>query len=522
MSLPTLLLTGASGFIGRHLLDSLKDDYRIYALARRSQIRCGAPYHENIIWHQVDIGYPEPLRNVFREIQAGGGVDYVLHLAAHYDFSGQEDPEYHRTNVLGLRNVLENCKLLKPKRFFFSSSVAACAFPARGECLDENSEPDGDHIYARTKAIGERMLGEYSQHFPSAIVRFAALFSDWCEYPPLYMFLRTWLSRAWNRRMLGGKGQSAIPYLHVTDAVSFLSRALARQDVLDDGEVIIASPDGSINHKQLYQVATTYENDDARTPIFTPRFMVLPGIHVMSLLGRFQSEEPFEKPWMAKYVDLRMDIDASRTRERLGWAPRQRLEILQRMPFLIENLKYDRMEWTRRNRDAMKQVRVRPNLKIHSLLEKHKDEIADTFTEVLKEKFPSYQAMSDQDHLWNHRLIMRALRNAIRLRVKADFMDYCRDLAERRLEQGFSGQELLGALELLNEVCLKVVHSDPDAEDMRPHTPTCITMTLQFGMDQVMDVIDNQQVELGHYVPPADTSPPDNPPTSPTGDGCPL
>jgi len=522
MARPTLLLTGASGFIGRHLLDALKEDYRIYALARRSQIRCGAPFHENIIWHQVDIGYAKPLRDVFKEIQAGGGVDLVLHLAAHYDFSGIEHQEYQRTNVHGLRNVLDCSRLVNPRRFFFSSSVAACAFPEPGKCLDENSPPDGDHIYARSKAIGEDMLKEYSRYFPTAIVRFAALFSDWCEYPPLYMFIRTWLSRAWNRRMLGGKGQSAIPYLHVTDAVSLLTRALKRHEDLEEREIIIASPDGSVSHEELYRAATTYENDRAKPPIFTPKFLVKPGIHIMGLLGRLQSEEPFEKPWMANYVDLAMDIDASRTRERLGWQPRKRLEILNRMPFLIENLKYDRIEWTRRNRDAMKLVRVRPNLKIHSLLEKHKDEIAETFTRALKRQYPSYQTLSDQDHSWNHRLIMRALRNAIRLRVKADFMDYCRDLAERRFEEGFSGQELLGALETLNEVCLDVLHRDPEAHDMRPHMPACITTTIQFGKDQVMDVIDQQQADVAQYVPPADTTPPDNPPPSPAGDGGPL
>ena len=299
---------------------------------------------------------------------------------------------------------------------------------------------------------------------------------------------------------------------------------LLRHEILDDGEIVIASPDGSVNHKQLYKVATSYENDHARSPLFTPRFLVLPGIVIMGLLGKMMREEPFEKPWMAKYVDLPMDIDASRSRERLGWRPRQRLEILNRMPFLIENLKYDRIEWTRRNRDAMKQVRVRPNLKIHSLLEKHKEEIIETFTGALKNRFPSYQSVTEQEHAWNHRLILRALRNAIRLRVKADFMDYCRDLAEKRLAEGFSGEELVGALQTLNEVCLEVVHRDPDAEDMRAYTPTCITMTIQFGLDQVLDVIDAQEAEAGVYVPPTDTSPPRNPGDggrSPTGDGCP-
>lgn len=514
MALPSIVVTGASGFIGRHLLEALKDDYRIFALARRSQIRCGAPIHENIIWHQVDIGYPDQLHSIFREIQEAGGADIVLHLAAHYDFSGDESDEYHRTNVQGLRNVLENSRLLKPKRFIFSSSVAASAFPPKGKVLDESSPPDGDHIYAQTKAIGEAMLKEFSDDFPSLIVRFAALFSDWCEYPPLYMFLRTWLSRAWNKRMLGGRGESAIPYLHVTDAVSFLARVLVKQGQLDDGEIVIASPDGAVSHRDLFTVTTIYENENAKPPIFTPKPMVLPGIYVMGLIGRLQREEPFEKPWMAKYVDLKMTIDASRTRQRLGWKPRERLAILNRMPFLIENLKYDRVEWTKRNRDAMKLVRIRPNLKIHSLLEKHKEEIAEEFTEALRRKFPSYQTMSDQEHDWNHRQIMRALRNAIRLRVKADFMSYCRDLAELRLRQGFSGEELLGALETLNEVCLDVVHRDPEAEDMIPHTPTCITMTIYFGMDQVKDKMDEIQQETGDF-------PPQEGP-SPTGEGCPL
>jgi len=55
MSLPALIVTGASGFVGRHLLDELKDEYRIFGIARRSQRECGAPVHPNIAWMQVDV-----------------------------------------------------------------------------------------------------------------------------------------------------------------------------------------------------------------------------------------------------------------------------------------------------------------------------------------------------------------------------------------------------------------------------------------------------------------------------------
>ena len=163
MSLTRIIVTGASGFVGRHLLENLKEEFEVIGLGRRSQARCGAPFHPNIQWHQVDIGDAETLKQVFDGIKADGPVDFVIHLAAHYDFTGEDHPEYYRTNVDGLRNVLDNCRDLKLRRFFFSSSVAACAFPAPGSALTETSPPDGDHVYAKTKALGEAMLSEYNK-----------------------------------------------------------------------------------------------------------------------------------------------------------------------------------------------------------------------------------------------------------------------------------------------------------------------------------------------------------------------
>src|SRR5512143_783372 len=110
-SRPTrLLVTGASGFVGRHLLDAIKEDYTIYGVARRSQARAGAPEHANIRWFQTDVADREPLFSTFRKIKELGGVDAVIHLAAHYDFTGKEHPDYWRTNVSGLRNVLDASK----------------------------------------------------------------------------------------------------------------------------------------------------------------------------------------------------------------------------------------------------------------------------------------------------------------------------------------------------------------------------------------------------------------------------
>jgi nucleoside-diphosphate-sugar epimerase len=487
-------VTGASGFIGRHLLDALKESFQVIAMARRSQTRCGAPIHPNISWFQVDIGDREPLAAVFRMVAEGGGADVIIHLAAHYDFTGEEHPEYWRTNVNGLRNVLEECRhTLRPKHFLFASSVAACAYPPPGRALTEASPPDGEHLYSITKRIGEEMLREYRDDFHPVIVRFAALFSDWCEYAPLFFFLGAWLSSAWNARLLGGKGLSAIPYLHIREVPRFFSTLLAKVDQLAACEVVIASPDGAVNHRELFEAATLSYYGYRRRPFLMPKLLCGPGMWMRDAAGRLAGNRPFERPWMARYIDLSLTVDASRTRQRLGWSTVPRLHIVRRMPFLIENFKTDPLEWNQRNQAALKTVRVRSFLRLHALLEHHEEVIQNLFTDRLlgpafRDRFPSYQRFSPEEHAWHHRLVLQRLMDAVRTREKAVFMTYCRDLAERRLRQGFSELELCAALETLNEICLEVLGRDPEAHGLQQAMHDYITTTIQFGVDQVQEV----------------------------------
>jgi nucleoside-diphosphate-sugar epimerase len=493
---PRLVVTGASGFVGRHLLEALKDDYRIVGIARRSQSRSGAPVHSGIQWHQADIGDREALAPIFRRLAQDGGADVLFHLAAHYDFTGEEHPEYWRTNVGGLRNVLELSKGLGLKRFVFSSSTAACAFPRPGEALTETSPADGDHVYARTKAAGERMLAEYAGDFPSTIVRFAALFSDWCEYPPLFMFLETWLSGAWNARVLGGRGRSAIPYLHVDDLVMFFLALLDRLDDVEPGAVLQASPDGCVSHRQLFDAATLLHFAARRRAVHVPRPLCGPGMWGLDLAGRLIGKRPFERPWMARYIDEQMTIDAAGTRAALGWAPRPRLDVVRRLPFVLENRKMDPIEWNRANRAAMKEVHLETNLRIFALLKKHAHEIAAEFTEALtgpegRERFPSYQQVSGDEHHWNHTLILRHLMNAVRTRERSILVSYCRDLAERRFRQGFQSREVCDALRELNRICFKALRRDPEAAGLRSDIYEHVTMTLTWGCDEAQQVFEH-------------------------------
>lgn len=493
MGLPRLIVTGSSGFVGRHLLDALKERYRIVGIARRTQSRSGAPVHPNITWHQADVGDRLGIEQAFDRIRLRRD-DVVVHLAAHYDFTGERHPEYFRTNVDGLRNVLELCRWRRPRRFVFSSSVAACSFPDAGGVVDETSPPTGRHVYAETKRLGEEMLREYDDAFPSTIVRFAALFSDWCEYPPLFMFLGTWLSDVWNARVLGGRGESAIPYLHIRDGTAFLERVLETVDRPPSGAVLVASPDGAVSHRELFDEATRDWYGQPRRPLHMPRALCGPGMRLMLLAGRLRGELPFERPWMARYVDRRLTVSASRTREALDWAPRERLAILRRLPFLMTNLKTDPAGWNQRNRAALKAVHVRPNLLIHRLLEKHEPRISEELTARMTAshdpRFVAYRRIAEHERRWNHRVVLRHLMNTILTRERTLFLSYCRDLAEHRRHQGFRADDVVAALLELDRVCVECLRADPESAPVLPYLRDFVTMNIRYGADQVLDTFE--------------------------------
>lgn len=492
MSRPRIVVTGASGFVGRHVLDALKEDWRIFGLARRSQARSGAPVHPNIRWFQVDIGDREHLAAAFKSIAADGGAQILLHLAAHYDFSGEDHPEYWRTNVVGLRNVVELARSLGSLRLVFSSSIAACDYPAPGRTLDEASPPDGKHVYSKSKAFGEAIVTAHHNGLRATILRFAALFSDYCEYAPLYSFIETWLSRAWNRSVIGGRGNSAIPYLHIGEATRFIVEVLRQVDRFPPGQVLLGSPDGAVSHAQLFDAATFAASGARRQPLRVPRPLCRPGMWARDIVGRLFGHRPFERPWMADHIDRVLAVDARRTRELLGWSPRPRLEIVRRLPFLLENRKTEPEAWHARNRAALKRVELRPNLLVHRLLERHEEEIAALFTRRLGDasRFPHYAALSDLEHRWNHRLILHQLMSAVRTRERAILAEFCRDLAERRYRQGFAVEEVRGALEELDRICFSVLRADPESGPLLQDMVDHITMTLRFGCDAVEDAFE--------------------------------
>ena len=82
-SLPRVAITGASGFLGRRVLDLLKSQYKLIAIDLRSQSESGVPKHPNISWHQFDICNENALQVVCNEVKNGDDFHSIIHLAAY-------------------------------------------------------------------------------------------------------------------------------------------------------------------------------------------------------------------------------------------------------------------------------------------------------------------------------------------------------------------------------------------------------------------------------------------------------
>ena len=503
-SLPGLVVTGASGFIGRHVLASFAGRYRLFCLARRSRREAGVPDYENMRWTQVDIARWDTMRQVVTCIKENGGAAYVLHLAGYYDFHNMENPEYDRTNVLGTRNVLKLAKQLGVQRFLFASSLAACPFPSEDEIVDEDTAPTATFAYARSKRAGEEMVAENTEWFPASILRLAAVYSDWCEYPPLYVFLRTWLSRSWNARILGGKGQSAVTYIHIQDLVRLIHRVLEKSDQLPRFSVYNVSPSHVTTHEDLFKAATRYFYGEDVTPLCLPRWLAGPGVLLRWWLGRLTRRLPFEAPWMVRYIDRQLRIDASRTEAALDWKPARRLDVTRRLLLMIENMKSRSEAWSMRNEAAMRRVARRPNLVLYDVLEEIRDETVDRIIDYIslpvnKDRFCRYRTMDPETQRWFVALVYQVLSTAVRSRDLQLVRHYAQVIAVRRRKEGFSVDQVCDFLGTIGEIIADALRERSELADLGQLIHDHVTLSFQLAIDGVEDVFDMMDSQIDEF-----------------------
>jgi UDP-glucose 4-epimerase len=166
----TVLVTGATGFIGRHLVPALGEDgFRVIQVSRRG----GSPGVR-----VMDVTDPDQVKRIFEEVPPPAAV---VHLAALAHGNDRFSPRtFDEVNHLGLRNVLAAAVDRGVPRFVHFSSSNVYGERDDGMPIPESEpcEPSGG--YGLSKHAAELACEEMAGRIECVVLRFPALYSrEW-------------------------------------------------------------------------------------------------------------------------------------------------------------------------------------------------------------------------------------------------------------------------------------------------------------------------------------------------------
>ena len=238
-----VLITGAGGFIGSHLVDSqLEQGHDVLAVDLHLDQLQPQSAHPSLEAITGDITDEKLLKRLV------DGVEIVYHLAsAHLDVR-LSDEHYRRVNVGATLSLLESARKAGVKRFVHCSSVGVIG-DVENPPADETTDCHPTNIYERTKLEGEREALAHARRtgFAVVVMRPAWVYGPRC--PRTSKLMRT-ISKG--RFLFFGNGQNMRHPVYIRDAVKGLELCASAEGV--NGEVFIIAGEKAVPVAELVSV----------------------------------------------------------------------------------------------------------------------------------------------------------------------------------------------------------------------------------------------------------------------------
>ena len=187
----TVLITGASGFIGSFLTEeALRRDYRTYAGIRKTSSRQYLT-DPRILFLEIDFSSVERITETLERCKRENiRFHYIIHNAGVTKSNKKED--FYRVNFLFTKNFAEALRQsgMIPEKFLFISSLAAYGpgDPVTLEPVKLSDDPHPIELYGKSKLEAERYLRSLEQ-FPWLIIRPTGVYGP--REKDYYVFFKT-------------------------------------------------------------------------------------------------------------------------------------------------------------------------------------------------------------------------------------------------------------------------------------------------------------------------------------------
>lgn len=222
-----VVVTGAAGFIGSHLVDKLlSQGYTVTGIDNLSAGRLEnleeTLGYESFKLVRADLLDPSAWSNEFR------GAEIVFHLAANPEVrhSVREPLEHYHQNLTATMHVLEVARRHRVNTIVYASSSTVYGDPEQIP-TPESHPLKPISIYGATKAAAESLLETYSRLYgiKTLILRYANIVGPRLRHGVIYDFIMK-LLRDPARLEILGDGSQRKSYLHVSDAIDATLAAL--------------------------------------------------------------------------------------------------------------------------------------------------------------------------------------------------------------------------------------------------------------------------------------------------------
>lgn len=246
------LVTGAGGFIGKRLVESLDaSGWEIHATVRPGTKAPEAFYlSEHIHVHEVDIADPEGMRSLLRNSKP----EYVFHLAASLVASGSALPleALIRSNVLGVANMLEAISETPVDSAIFMGSCLE--YGPKSQPITETELCVPIESYGVTKLTGT-LLAQAAGRAKGLPVRIFRLFTPFGPGSQEGRLITEIVTRSLkNKPLLLSHPTVSRDFIYVDDVVDLLIEASGRTD-LPKGEIYNVGSGNSVTIEEAVVVA---------------------------------------------------------------------------------------------------------------------------------------------------------------------------------------------------------------------------------------------------------------------------
>jgi UDP-glucose 4-epimerase len=157
-----ILITGAKGFMGSHLISRLQDRYKLFALGRHLTQKREPP----VQWIEQD------LAQTLDRSRLPDRLDAVIHLAQsrHYREFPEQAKDIFDVNIHATFQLLEYARQTGVKCFIFASSGGVYGYSY--ETFFETDPVNPLNFYLSSKYTAELLLANYQSYFKTIVFRF--------------------------------------------------------------------------------------------------------------------------------------------------------------------------------------------------------------------------------------------------------------------------------------------------------------------------------------------------------------